>query len=60
LIATSVADAAIEDSIENSSVEIALPAETGARTGPRVVSVEFNAEKEKQVSMFWPNPDSRA
>jgi DNA recombination protein RmuC len=59
LIATSVADAAIENSIENSQVEIALPAETSAGNGPRAVPVEQNTEKEKQVSMFWPNPDSR-
>jgi DNA recombination protein RmuC len=59
LIATSVADAALENG-ENARDELVLPAETNSKSGPRIVSVELDAEKEQQVSMFWPNPDSRS
>src|SRR5277367_233169 len=57
LVTTSVADAAIE----NSAVELALPAaEANTKTVPRDVSIELDAEKEQQVPLFFRNPNSRA
>ncbi len=48
-----------EASIESGPAEITLPGETGAKPSPRALPSELSAEKERQVSMFLPNPDSR-
>jgi len=55
LLTAGVADTAIEDS----PAEITLPAETTSKPSTRALPSELNAEKERQASMLWPNPDSR-
>lgn len=55
LLTTGVAD----EATENRPPQIKLAPEPVSKPSTRALSAELNPEKEGQVSMFWPNPDSR-